>query len=1211
MGMEVRMFENKSFLTVLNCKILLFFFLALFLPVSVFCQGSPFYPNDPYFFYNATQLPYFPGQWHLENNAPSEIIRVFPIQPDGPDWYKNEYHGKSVVMKNSGVDTNVVSAWKKGFTGKGVVIGIADNGTEGTNEDIAPNYSAALSRNFLGGVIYENQGPVKQSDNHGTAVAGVAAARGGNGIGGTGAAPYATIAGLRILDSASTNEDYFNTYMWKSGVDFKVEGGSIVYTPKTQPEIHIKNHSYGQSLPFVVEDTNVLQAIHETAANGVIHVFAAGNERGTKNEDANKMSLNSHRDAINVAALGSNGTYSNYSSYGASIFVTAPSSRTDFYSSTAVPTGFGILTADRTGKDLGYNAYSVNNRCGDYWSECGDLFDSFPNYNYTSTFGGTSSAAPLVSGIIALGKEANPDMDVRMAKHIIVRTSDRVDPDDASSTGKWLKNGAGNWFNPNYGFGKINAGKFVEMAQKVAYVTQQTSYTTGTQNVNERIKNADAGGTKKTFLITKSELTDSIRQPLEGVEVNLNFTHPKRGGVAASMTSPSGMQSLLLNSTSHLPESKQDTASVTDFGWTFLSNAFWGESGLGTWTITMVDQVDNNVGIWNSYNVTFLMGDIVLTSDLPDTQQSDIKARSLKLENSNKTYTIPAGLKLQARDSIEVKAGSLVVNGGITEDPSGLGVKMTISGGTVFGVGTISAKRGLLHTGGDVSPGNSIGTINIVGNYTQDTQATLLIEIASTTSNDLVAITGSADIKGILKTLWMGTNTPANKTKFGPILTATSGVTGTFSSLINQITPTLFFRPKYDIPNQIYLMTERDYTNTSLLPYLNPNQRAVASMLNSVSDATGDLNTVLAAIDALPTYSMTAYAVDQLAPKGMEAQSGMGISASTFQTGNISERLSDLRQGIKGMSLSGLYFRDSIGKPIMLASINPELTGMLPRGSDERLGLFVKGNASYGNQKDRPDDTGYDFTNMGVTMGSDFRFTKNIIAGLMLGLNTSRANVDNSGSKVKMDGYTFGTYGSYFNKNFYIDGSISYGIANYNNTRRIVFPGIDRTATSSPNGNQFNAYGAIGYDIHKNNWIITPNVSLQYISLNTDSCTEKNAGALNLDVDKQNTESLQGNMGARLSYTLKKDDTIIIPSIRASYGYEFLRDSQNITSRLAQGSSPFSVQTVSPDRNSLNLGAGISVFKASSMSLYLTYDTQIGESRYIAHSVNAGLRVGF
>ncbi len=104
---------------------------------------------------------------------------------------------------------------------------------------------------------------------------------------------------------------------------------------------------------------------------------------------------------------------------------------------------------------------------------------------------------------------------------------------------------------------------------------------------------------------------------------------------------------------------------------------------------------------------------------------------------------------------------------------------------------------------------------------------------------------------------------------------------------------------------------------------------------------------------------------------------------------------------------------------------------------------------------------------------------------------------------------------------------------------------------------------------------------------------------------------MKGLIGARASYAWQTNAALIMPHVRASYGYEFLRDSQNITSRLAQGSSPFSVQTLSPDRSFLSLGAGITAFTVRDMSVYINYDAQIGENKYEAHSVNAGFRVRF
>ena len=60
---------------------------------------------------------------------------------------------------------------------------------------------------------------------------------------------------------------------------------------------------------------------------------------------------------------------------------------------------------------------------------------------------------------MALGKQANPNMDVRLAKHILARTSTIVNASDSSQTsdGGWRTNAAGIHFNQNYGFGLINA----------------------------------------------------------------------------------------------------------------------------------------------------------------------------------------------------------------------------------------------------------------------------------------------------------------------------------------------------------------------------------------------------------------------------------------------------------------------------------------------------------------------------------------------------------------------------------------------------------------------------------------------------------------------------------------------------------------------------------------------------------------------------------
>ena len=132
-----------------------------------------------------------------------------------------------------------------------------------------------------------------------------------------------------------------------------------------------------------------------------------------------------------------------------------------------------------------------------------------------------------------------------------------------------------------------------------------------------------------------------------------------------------------------------------------------------------------------------------------------------------------------------------------------------------------------------------------------------------------------------------------------------------------------------------------------------------------------------------------------------------------------------------------------------------------------------------------------------------------------------------------------GAYGTYFRQAFYIDGQAGYGWNNFDNSRRIVFPGIDRTATSSPSGSQVTAYGGTGYDFNFGSWTVGPSLTFQYLWMGVNGYTESGADSLNLQVDRQTTESYQGSAGIKGSWNWKRDKLRFVPRLWGFYRHEF------------------------------------------------------------------------
>jgi subtilisin-like proprotein convertase family protein len=215
---------------------------------------------------------------------------------------------------------------------------------------------------------------------------------------------------------------------------------------------------------------------------------------------------------------------------------------------------------------------------------------------------GTSSAAPVASGIVALMLEANPNLTWRDVKHVLASTADQVDaaiaPVSFTLPGgsyvaepAWTTNAAGYKFHNWYGFGRINAQNAVTMAKTYSsYLPATSQQTTGFVKSANFPNNGAIPDNTVTGASSSVSISTAITK-IEAVQLQLNaVTHTYVGDLGFELISPSGTRSVLL------PANNQMYGNVSSLTFMLESNAFYQENPNGNWTIKIVDAYSGDTG---------------------------------------------------------------------------------------------------------------------------------------------------------------------------------------------------------------------------------------------------------------------------------------------------------------------------------------------------------------------------------------------------------------------------------------------------------------------------------------------------------------------------------------------------------------------------------------------------------------------------------------
>jgi subtilisin family serine protease len=434
-----------------------------------------------------------------------------------------------------GTDLNIESTWAypingAGFRGRGIRIGIVDDGVQTSHPDFFGNIDT--TNDYDWNDTTPNDPSPGAGDDHGTACAGDAAARGNNSLGVSGSAPEATLVGMRLIAANTTDQQ---------------EADAMNYLPQL---IQIKSNSWGPNDTGTILEapgTLTLAALKNAvetgrAGKGTIILWAGGNGLDV-NDNSNYDGYANSIYTIAVGAFDSQSRQAWYSESGANLVIVSPSSGTS--------PALGKTTTDRTGAD-GYVA-------GDYESD----------------FGGTSSATPTASGVVALMLEANPNLGWRDVQEILMRAAKKVNPSDTD----WKTPVAPANINHNHKFGAglIDATAAVNLAATWVNLSSQLKRTVSQTGLSVAIPNINTTGITREFNVSAQ---DNLR--VEHVTVAVSITHTARGNLKITLTSPSG-------TVSRLAEVRSDSNDNYS-NWKFMTVRNWGENAAGTWRLKISDE---------------------------------------------------------------------------------------------------------------------------------------------------------------------------------------------------------------------------------------------------------------------------------------------------------------------------------------------------------------------------------------------------------------------------------------------------------------------------------------------------------------------------------------------------------------------------------------------------------------------------------------------
>ncbi|HWD12613.1 autotransporter domain-containing protein [Pseudochrobactrum sp. sp1633] len=525
-----------------------------------------------------------------------------------------------------------------------------------------------------------------------------------------------------------------------------------------------------------------------------------------------------------------------------------------------------------------------------------------------------------------------------------------------------------------------------------------------------------------------------------------------------------------------------------------------------------------------------------------------------------------------------------IMNGLLTVDGSVAHSALTTihSGAKLGGTGTLG--NTVIASGATHTPGNSIGTQTIAGNYTN---AGILQIEGTPTITDRLNVTGDVDITGATLDLVLS---PANAANWqvvnGPFTLinkqSAGAVTGQFASIRNNL---VFLDPTVNYAggdgNDVSLKLQRNDIKFASLGR-NFNQIAVAN-----------------ALDGLPHSS------DLWLAMAMTSNADVARTALTQLSGDVHASLPVV------LIEDSRFLREAANDRLRQAAktVGGDATSVATGNTDANSGITVwgQGFGSWGVWDATSNNAKMDRSVGGMFIGADTTFN-NWQLGVLAGYSHSSVDLKDMPSSAKADNYHLGLYaGTQWDAVAFRTG-LAHTWNDIETSRSVNFPGFSDSLDGDYRAGTTQVFGELGYGISAGAYQFEPFANLSYVHINRRSFSEA-GGQAALSVGSQSLDTTFTTLGLRAETVF--DLGGVSTKARGTLGWKHaFGDTDTLSSQAFSGGSVFDISGMSVAKDVAVVEAGLDFALTKNATFGLLYSGQLA-SKAKDQSFKATLAVKF